>query len=281
LPLLDGLDRWLKRYERLGAIITTTLLLLGAVGAAVAAVIFLENTKVPAWVPVAVGLAGMLTIVGLAVRRRSAPVGDAMSLREHALEQGLAATEYEKRLLWDALKSLQQAIASEEWWEPDELAERGVLGPARGLLVRDRHEDVRLAVLVPDDDPSTRFRMRWAEGHRSESVRNYSREIDKTMAGLAFRRGDFVESKGVRQDERFQANPKETRPFRSLVAVPLRIGDGIIGVLSVVSTKASAFSESDIAFIKLLGALLDVILTIEFDEDRQRAELGEAKEEAE
>ena len=88
------------------------------------------------------------------------------------------------------------------------------------------------------------------------------------MAGLAYRRGECIESHDVRADERFTPNPRETRIFHSLVAVPLRIGDRVVGVLSVVSTKIGAFSPSDVSFIKILAALLEVILSLEEDEQR-------------
>ena len=57
-------------------------------------------------------------------------------------------------------------------------------------------------------------------------------------------------------------------PFASLVAAPLRIEERIVGVLSVVSTIPNAFAQTDIAFIKVVGALLDVILAAEHDAGR-------------
>jgi hypothetical protein len=232
---------------------------------------FLRHHNVGAWVPVAVGLP-LLVLVPTAcfVGRRSrgaviAVPTNGSGARVEVLEKTVADVEYQKRLLWDALESIQQALASDADWELDDLVERGVLGPARGLLVRDREEDVRLAVMVPADDPPTRFRMRWAAGHRPESVRLYEREIDKTLAGIAFRRDEFVECPNVREDARFEPNPKETRPFVSLVSMPLRIDQAIVGAFTVVSTREAAFTQADTSFIKLIGALLDVRLAAEHD----------------
>ncbi len=123
--------------------------------------------------------------------------------------------------------------------------------------------------------------MRWASGHRPESVQNYLFEIDKTLAGIAFRRGDYVDRANVSADDDFVENPKATRPFASLIAVPLRIEARIVAVLSVVSTVETAFTQADVSFIKVVGALLDVILAAEYDLAREEleAELAAALEE--
>ncbi|HWB22234.1 MAG TPA: GAF domain-containing protein [Gaiellaceae bacterium] len=264
-------DKGLRWYERLGAIVGTTLFVVAGAGVAW---VFLRHHKVEAWVPVAVGLPLLiLAFVAFAIGRRattgppspSAAKAEVDTAYIRALEQAVAGSEYEKRLLWDVIESIQHALAADEYWQVDQLVERGVLGPARGLLVRERNEDVRLSVLVPADEPPTRWRMRWAAGHRPESVRNYTQEIDQTMAGIAFRRGEFVESANVRTDGRFTPHPKESRPFDSLVSLPLRIGERIVGALTVVSTRSDAFSESDVAFIKLIGAVLDLLLAMEHD----------------
>jgi GAF domain-containing protein len=120
--------------------------------------------------------------------------------------------------------------------------------------------------------------MRWAAGHRPESVRNYNREIDRTMAGLAYRRGELVESGDVREDPRFEADPRETRPFSSLVSIPLHVDERIVGAFTVISTRRNAFGPTDVSFIKLIGAMLDVILAAEFDAATWAAEQLEASE---
>jgi GAF domain-containing protein len=270
----DRIDSGLHWIERIRNLVITIVFLVGAI---VAAVVWLRNRHVAAWVPVLVAIVLLSAFVVLAYlyESRRRPTSTSGQPRIQELEQRLAdadrtigQSEYEKRLLTEALESIQQAIGNEEdTWDLDALVQRGVLGPARGLLVRAREEDVRLAVLVPADSPPTQWRMRWAEGHRPESVTNYQHEIDKTLAGIAFRRGDYVERGDVRADDDFTPNPKETRPFRSLVAVPLRVDQRIVGVLSVVSNLPHAFDEADVSFVKALGAVIDVVMAVERDSE--------------
>lgn len=286
--MLRAIDRGLHGYERLGAWVLTTAFIVGPIAAAV---YWLRRHTAPAWVPVAVGvpLIVMAFIAFEAGRQTRAAAGGPTPRErelEHDLEKAKAETqaevkaavsslkhavaqsEYEKRLLTEALESVQLALASEETWDIDALVERGVLETARGLLIRAHSEDVRLAVLFPADDPPVHWRMRWAAGHRPESVANFSHPIDGTLAGIAFGQGDYVERGNVRGDADFTPNPRETRPFASLVAVPLRIGEEVVGTLSVVSTVVDAFAPTDVAFIKVVGALIDVILAAEYDARR-------------
>jgi GAF domain len=302
MGLLKKIDTGLKGYERVGAWIATTIIIVAPVAAAL---IWLRHHHVGAWVPVAVGmpLVALVVIAFFVGAGREGPAQLGPTRRERDLELELEKTKadavaaidaagaaykgavaqagYEKRLLVDALESIQQAVGGDEEWDIDDLVERGVLGPARGLLIQAAEEDVRMAVLVPADDPPVNWNMRWAAGHRSESVKRYAHAIDETLAGLAFRRGDFVERRNVQEDSDFVPNPKETRPFASLVALPLRIDEQIVGAFSVVSTMPGAFSESDVTFIKVVGAVINVILAMEHDVTRwalEEEEEGEAQD---
>jgi hypothetical protein len=182
-------------------------------------------------------------------------------------QQRFRYVEYQKELIYNALESIQQALAIDEDWHLDELVERGVLGPARGLLKREPLEDVRVAVLIADPDGES-WRMRWAAGHRPEGVRNYHRPIPMTLAGQAYTRREVVAFDDVTQEAGFVRNPRATRDFRALVAAPLLINEKIVGALSVVSTEASAFNDDDISFVRIVAALIDVLLAAE-DEARR------------
>lgn len=295
--ILTAIDRGLHGYERLGAWIITTAFIVAPIAAAV---YWLRHHHVPAWVPVAVGVPLLVfAFIAFALGRTTRAASGGPRPRERQLERELerakgqvqeaseaaaaeykpivARAEYEKRLLTEALESVQHAVGAEEDWDIDALVERGILGPARGLLVRAAEEDVRLAVLVPADEPPERWAMRWAAGHRPESVKNYHHQIDQTLAGIAFRQGDYVDRPDVQADQDFVPNPKETRPFAALVAVPLRVEERIVGVLSVVSTVTNAFREPDVSFIKAIGALLDVVLASEHDAERWAAALEDVQ----
>jgi hypothetical protein len=172
--------------------------------------------------------------------------------------------EYQKEFIYNALESIQQELAMDEDWALKDLVERGVLGPAAGILERRPLEDVRMAVLIAEAEGET-WKMRWAAGHRPEGVRNYHRPIKLTKAGGAYLNREVVIIDDVEQEPDFVRNPRATRDFRSLVAVPLLINEDVVGALSVVSTLPAAFAEDDISFIRIVGALIDLMLAAEHD----------------
>jgi hypothetical protein len=173
--------------------------------------------------------------------------------------------EAQKELVYNALESIQQEIAIEEDWQLGELVERGVLGPVRGLLMRARFEDVRLAVLIPTPENPDEWVMRWAAGHSPEGVRNFRRNIDLMLAGRAYRSAELLVCQDVLADAQFVRNPRAQRDFRSLVAMPVQTGETIAGVLSVISTEPNAFVDADVSFIQIVAGLIDVLLAAEHD----------------
>jgi GAF domain-containing protein len=287
MSVANRVDQGLKWYERVVGLVAV---IGGLITAGGFVAYHLRGRTIPAWEAV-VACSG-LTIVYLALllffyrrqpRSRAVVTVDTKAqARVKELEEEVAklgenigevkteatSAEIRKRLLFDCLESIQQGIGDDQDWDLGPLVERGVLGPVGGLLTRSEEELVRLAVLVPKPDDETKWTMRWAAGHRPESVRNYEFEIDKTLAGIAYRRGEFIDIPNVRDDPRFVPNPKETRPFAAQFAMPLRVGNDIVGAFSVVSTVEGAFSAADVTFLKVVGAVLDVVLALEMDAQR-------------
>jgi GAF domain-containing protein len=102
------------------------------------------------------------------------------------------------------------------------------------------------------------FVMRWAAGHRLESQRKFRQPIDEMFARFSYRSGDVELSDDVQTDERWKPLAKATRPYRSLVTVPIHRGDETVAVLNAISTYPAAFGDGDIMFLQLLAAIIEV-----------------------
>jgi len=74
------------------------------------------------------------------------------------------------------------------------------------------------------------------------------------IAGHAIAERRTINVADVEQDSRFHDLPPATMPFRSLMVVPMYVGDKDIGTISVHSDKVSAFGPGVERLLKTLGA---------------------------
>lgn len=181
------------------------------------------------------------------------------------LEDQLAQAAYAQEFLRGLLETLQEMFAVDEVFEYDEFAEGAVLDPARGFLARAPGEEVRLSVLVPDGDD---FKMRWAAGHRPLSKANFRIRINDSFAGRAFHLRETQRCPDVTKEPTFTPHPKATRPYKTIVSTPVKMGDEVAGALNAISTYADVFTEADVLFIELIATVVSLLLALEHDDER-------------
>ena len=105
-------------------------------------------------------------------------------------------------------------------------------------------------------DPETdELVCRQATGAQSEVVRGWRLAPGQGLAGLAAHSGESLIVADAQADERhFKGVDQKTRlPLRSIITIPLRVKQDIIGVIQVVDTEASRFSTTDLALLESLS----------------------------
>lgn len=176
------------------------------------------------------------------------------------LEEELALGEHYARHLNDVLgtlqKVLQGAIPNVSF---ETFLEDGMLQPAREFLVQRPGEDVRLSVLVPSEG---NWRMAFAAGYRLESKQRFSLPIALSFSRHAFETGKIQWSFDLPNDRRFTPHPQASRTYRSIISVPVRVGDDVVGVFNVDSTFPDAFPRADFTYIELLGSIIGVVCAL-------------------
>jgi hypothetical protein len=236
---------------------------LGGLALTVGLLIARSGAHVPAWwLGIVFGISvGLAIAYGWRARRWLQAIDD--------LEWQLALSGYASELLHGVLETLQKVLhGAVRDVTLDTLVERGVLETAREFIERGSDEEVRLSVLVPDGDD---FVMRWAAGHRLESQRKFRQPLDEMFARFSYRSGEVEVSDDVTTDERWKPLAKATRPYSSLVTVPICRGDQVAGVLNAISTYPAAFAEGDIIFLQLLATIIEVAWAPGvFDDDARR-----------
>ena len=201
-----------------------------------------KTLAVGAWVAVAVGflLLAIVYRMGGASVRRTLPV-DVDRYVEHVT---------------DAIETMQKVVSGTiPPIEVGEFVQEGIFEPAHTILSQRARGDVRFSVLDPVGEI---FTMPLALGHSIESRRAFELKIPGSFAGMTYADGVARYSNDTDNDDRFTPHP-EARPGReyaSIIAVPIRKGHAVTGVLVVVAQHAEAFSEADVAYVGQLGALI-------------------------
>lgn len=162
----------------------------------------------------------------------------------------------------EALETFQKALAGDiPGVGTDEYVENGILAPARHWLRQAPDEDVRLMVLGLREPDRREFRLVWESGHSLEARQKFRLEVGGSFVGHAYESGQTQWTNDVESDPRWRPHPRARpeRAYGSLVAVPLRAGNDIIGVLSVLSTVKGAFTPGDLKYVEILGSLINVV----------------------
>lgn len=123
--------------------------------------------------------------------------------------------------------------------------------PSIVRLIRERfgYHPVHIFTISPDDE-RIYFRASTADGADLERIRALPLRIGQGLVGEAARRGEPVLAGDVFNDSRVI---RDTQHTRSELAVPLRVGSTVIGVLDVQSDKPHDFDDDDLFIIRTLA----------------------------
>lgn len=220
-----------------------TTLIVGVVIALLSALTGILDFGVPLWV--VIGVAVLIPVAFLVGRVAEAGENLEPFYVDHVKE---------------VLDTLQKIVAGEiPDVSVDAFIERGILVPAREWLVTPRRkgEEVRLSVLTVE---GAQFSMLFEAGHSVEARQKFELPTTGSFAGHALASGEMQWTNDVEADPRWTAHPKARpgREYGSLACAPIRVGDGVVAVLSVLSTEKNAFLPSELMYIDVLGSIIGV-----------------------
>lgn len=139
--------------------------------------------------------------------------------------------------------------------------ERGILTAGRDVMQENGHAtDLRMSVMLAHDDCFTMWK---ASGHNLQSQQKYKQPVQKTVSRIAYEKKVPQVWKDVTTEERgFEENPHATRKFKSMVSIPLSVGDRSVGVFNVVTAQADAFDVADVNYLTSLGAVVQTAVGV-------------------
>jgi GAF domain-containing protein len=215
-----------------------------------------QGGSVAAWL-LLVPIALLILVAVLAARRLHAQSVDNDSLTKELSRSG----EY-SGLLQNSLDALQRVISGDVDIDIPNYLEQGVLEPARRILTEKPAENVRLSVLLPSPDAPDRWSMPWSAGHSVIGKAKYDQRIADTLARHAFESGEPQDWKDTSKQTEFRQNPQASAPTRSMVSIPIRVGDEILGVFDAVSSEKDAFDETELTFLASLAGVIAVAVSV-------------------
>jgi hypothetical protein len=224
-----------------------------------------------------VALVAVLAVIAVAfrrgrrLRRSIAEIEDEAATLDHALSRHEDYTSH----VAEVLDNLQRVIAGDLGTSMGEYIERGILEPAREYLMTEPSEHVRLSILTPRDDDPTRWQMVLTAGHSLTGREKYREPIVDTLSRFAFETGNPQSWADVTTERAWTPTPQATRPFRSMISLPIRNGDDILGVFNVISAEPHSFDPAEERYIASLGGVINVAVGIWLKEQIQTTDDSE------
>jgi putative methionine-R-sulfoxide reductase with GAF domain len=104
--------------------------------------------------------------------------------------------------------------------------------------------------------------MPWAAGHSVVGKSKYDQPIAATMARHAYETGVPQYWEDTESQTEFRQNPLASAPTRSMVSIPIRKGDDILGVFDAVSSEEDAFDRTEQRFLVSLAGVIAVAVSV-------------------
>lgn len=262
------MDRFIREVLRAALVeLTSKALIYVSIGLLASfALLVVFGGSVPAWL-LAVALLSALAVLA-ACRYRARGIEREIRDRDGAFSSALERFEVYTAHVAEVLDHLQRVLSGNIDVKIPVYIERGILEPARDLLANDGGEYVRLSVLLPYDE---NFIMVWAAGHTLPGQSGYRVPIKDTLSRVAYESGEPQAWDDVTEDDRFEQNPKASNPTRSMVSIPLRHGEHVIGVLNAIASQPSVFDPAEERYLASLGSVISVAVSIFFEREGGRA----------
>ncbi|WP_289135624.1 GAF domain-containing protein [uncultured Brevibacillus sp.] len=127
-------------------------------------------------------------------------------------------------------------------------------------ITKQKRNNHRVAIFVKDGD---QLRIHQGIGYSTEGKKNLRLAMDSS-AGYAFTTGELYSSGEVYSaGNRFKKHPKATKEYHSLICVPIKCGNHILGVLSVDGEEPNSFTKDDEDYLTYLTNSLYILLHFE------------------
>ena len=99
-------------------------------------------------------------------------------------------------------------------------------------------------------------------GAKSSEIKKLSVNINEGIAGWVFRKGEPLLANDTIRDKRFCKKFDKSTGFttKSIIAVPLKLGDRVVGVMELLNKKKGNFNQKDFNIVLSYASLTSVVI---------------------
>ena len=128
------------------------------------------------------------------------------------------------------------------------------------------------------DERRQYLRVAAAIGHESDDVANARLPIGESIAGYVAKTGEALVIQDVEQDERFKRINKEKYGAASLLSIPLRIKNTVLGVINMANKSGGgAFTHDDLRLLTTFASQAAVAVDDAYQFEKSRRRLAEVE----
>jgi transcriptional regulator with GAF, ATPase, and Fis domain len=130
------------------------------------------------------------------------------------------------------------------------------------VLAKQKANNHRVAVFVPESD--THLKIHVAVNFSPDGMKHLRLSIADSAAGRVLQTGEPYFCGDVSTEgNSFTAHPKASRKYLSLICVPIKVGEQIVGVLSIDGEEKDSFSREEAEYLRYFAHTLAPFLYLE------------------
>jgi len=190
--------------------------------------------------------------------------GDSMSSKEQA--ESVQLPEQEKDVAASTENGQKTGSPLESLLEVSRMLSRALdIGEVlpRAMRVTENVLNAEAASLLLRDEESGKLRFHVAHGEHTDSLESVELEKGEGIAGWVMEHGEPQLISDAYEDPRFDQEVDKRTGFktRSIICVPLQVGNRCIGVLQVLNRRdGGPFSKEDLALLGSVAAIVGLVI---------------------
>ncbi|MGG1673499.1 GAF domain-containing protein [Paenibacillus sp. NRS-1783] len=137
-----------------------------------------------------------------------------------------------------------------------------VLYSVGNILTKSRENSHRVAVFINNGDGFLRISEGF--GYSTDGQRNLRLDINNSAAGKVYRTGEpYISGDITSEGNSFRIHPNASKTYFSLMCVPIKCGNMVLGILSLDGSEKDSFNKDDLDYLTYFANTLSSLLFIE------------------